>query len=120
MVGAIGYDMYGHSVNNLVESDKGPHLMTWLIIVSKKLFNDPLFKAYFDNLKPTDRDYCVLHHEARFTDHFKDKGFKIGIFAHTGKIGATDGALKKKGRTPEMMAEHKKWARDYTPKYAYY
>lgn len=119
LVGAIGYDMYGHLNKDITENDRY-YLMSWFIIVSKKLFNSSSFREYFNSLNPMDRDYCINNHEIRFTDYFKNKGFKIGMFAYEGKFGAVNGVLKKKERTAERTKYLNEWMDEYKPKYTYH
>jgi lipopolysaccharide biosynthesis protein len=119
LVGAIGYDMYGHLSNDSMVK-KRYFLMSWFIIISKRLFNSSAFKEYFKQLNPTNRDYCIHNHEIRFMDYFKNKGYKIGLFAYKGMFGAGNGMLKKKERTPEKEDDLKEWMNNYTPKYTYH
>lgn len=87
---ADGYDMYGlyphsrvkHAVLRLFDNSFR-FLHTYFIMIGKQLYNSNDFKEYWDNLpKIRTHDEACLRHECRFSKHFDDLGYRIGVYIY--------------------------------------
>lgn len=118
---SMDYDLYGHLRYDTQSKNKDNFtLMSWFVIVSHRLFVDPLFKKWFDNLKPDSRQYCIDNHETKFAEYFESKGFKVGIGAYNGKLGYVGGMLKKKEKTNKLINDLNEWTANHSPYYTFH
>ncbi len=117
---SMDYDLYGHIKHDKRSKNKDNFTMlSWFVIVSKNLFNDEVFKKWFDDLKPGSRKYCIDHHETKFAEYFDSKGFKVGIGAYNGKLGCIGGMLKKKEKNDKLLENLKEWSARHVPYYTF-
>lgn len=118
---SMDYDLYGHIKHDKRSKNKDNFTMlSWFVIVSQKLFNDEVFKKWFDDLKPDSRKYCIDHHETKFAEYFDRKGFKVGVGAYNGKLGCVGGMLKKKEKNDKLVENLKEWSTRHVPYYNFH
>ena len=57
------------------------HIMSYFVLIRKKMFTDPSWKEYWDTLEmPFSHGDAVAVNELRFTPYFEDRGFALDSF----------------------------------------